>query len=105
MSTPDADVVVGRWKDGRIGTVRALRPYATYGSVAFKKPEGKSQNVTVQIAEEPHAGYSELVREIVKFMETKQPRVPNDETLEMFAFMDAAQRSKESGGAPTRLRR
>jgi hypothetical protein len=103
-STPDADVVVGRWKDGRIGTVRALRPYATYGSIAFKKPEGKSQNVTVQIVEEQRAGYGELVREIVKFMETKQPPVPNEETLEMFAFMDAAQRSKESGGAPVRLR-
>src|SRR5205809_1243133 len=42
MSTPDADVIVGRWKGGRIGTVRALRPYATYGAVVFKKPEGKS---------------------------------------------------------------
>jgi hypothetical protein len=104
MSTPDADVVVGRWKDGRIGTVRALRPYATYGAVAFKKPEGKSQNVTAQVVEEQHVGYTELVREIVKFMETKQPPVSNDETLEIFAFMDAAQRSKESGGAPTRLR-
>ncbi len=60
-STPDADVVVGRWNDGRIGTVRALRPYATYGSIAFKKPEGKSQNVTAQVVEEQHAGYGELV--------------------------------------------
>lgn len=104
MSTPDADVVVGRWKDGRIGTVRALRPYSTYGAVAFKKPEGKSRNVTTQIVTDAHVGYAELVREIVKFMETKQPPVSNDETLEIFAFMDAAQRSKESGGKPQRLR-
>jgi hypothetical protein len=105
MSTADADVVVGRWKDGRIGTVRALRPYSTYGAVAFKKPEGKSRNVTSQIVADAHdVGYGKLVREIVKFMETKQPPVSNDETLEIFAFMDAAQRSKESGGKPQRLR-
>src|SRR6266550_2672442 len=73
--TDGADVLVGRWRGGRIGTVRALRPYATYGAVVFKKPEGKSQNVTAQVVEEPHVGYAELVREIVKFMETKQAPV------------------------------
>jgi hypothetical protein len=30
--------------------------------------------------------------------------VANAETLEIFAFLDAAQRSKESGGKPTALR-
>src|SRR5580693_19924 len=34
--TPDADVLVGRWNDGRIGTVRALRPYSDYGAVVFR---------------------------------------------------------------------
>lgn len=104
MSTADADVVTGRWKDGRIGTVRALRPYSTYGAVVFRKPEGKSRNLTAQVVEEQNAGYGELVGEIVKFMETKQPPAPNDETLEIFAFMDAAQRSKEAGGKPMALR-
>ncbi len=36
----------------------------------------------------------------MKFFETGKPPVPNDETLEIFAFMDAAQRSKEEGGKP-----
>ena len=104
MATADADVIVGRWKDGRIGSVRALRPYSTYGAVAFRKPEGKSRDVTAEVIEEKHAGYGELVTEIVKFMETKQPPVSNAETLEIFAFMDAAQRSKDSGGRPMTLR-
>ena len=103
-STPDADVVVGRWKDGRIGTTRALRPYSNYGAVTFRKPEGKSRNVTAQVFDLSHSGYSELLQEIVKFMETKHPPVANDETLEIFAFLDAAQRSKESGGKPMKLR-
>jgi len=34
----------------------------------------------------------------VKFFETGKVPVANSDTLEMFAFMDAAQRSKEAGG-------
>jgi hypothetical protein len=39
-----------------------------------------------------------LVKEIVTFMQTKKPPVPNAVTLEIFAFMDAAQRSEAAGG-------
>jgi hypothetical protein len=49
-------------------------------------------------------GFKRLVQEIVKFFQTGQIPVPNEETLEIFAFMDAAQRSKEAGGQPMRLR-
>ena len=48
--------------------------------------------------------YRPLLLEIVKFFETKEPPFPNEDTLEMFAFMDAAQRSKEAGGVPMKLR-
>jgi hypothetical protein len=44
------------------------------------------------------------VKQIVTFFQTHKPPVPNEETLEIFAFMDAAQRSKESGGKPMKLR-
>ena len=40
----------------------------------------------------------------MKFFETGKPPVPNDETLEIFAFMDAAERSKDQGGKPVALR-
>jgi len=48
--------------------------------------------------------YVPLVRDIVHFMETKTPPFPNDVTLEMFAFMDAAQRSSDAGGKPMTLK-
>ena len=97
--TPDADVVVGKWKNGRLGSVRALRPYGNFGAVVFRANEKVSQS-------DPKAvdSYRPLLVEIVKFFETKQPPFPNEETLEMFAFMDAAQRSREAGGAPMKLR-
>jgi Oxidoreductase family, NAD-binding Rossmann fold len=48
--------------------------------------------------------YRPLVIEIVRFFETKNPPVPNTETLETIEFMDAATRSMKSNGAPVRLR-
>jgi hypothetical protein len=51
-----------------------------------------------------HTDYEGLVREIVKFFETGKAPVSNADTLEIFAFMDAAQRSKEAGGKPIRVR-
>jgi hypothetical protein len=96
--TDGADVVVGRWRGGRIGSVRALRPYGGYGAVVFRAKSVMQSNPKAS------AGYRPLVVEIVKFFETKQPPVSNEETMEIFEFLDAAQRSKEAGGAPMKLR-
>ena len=96
--TPDADVIVGRWKDGRIGTVRALRPYSDYGAVVFRPKQ------ILESPSRPADSYRPLLVEVMKFFETGQPPVSNQETLEIFAFMDAAQRSKDEGGRPMRLR-
>jgi hypothetical protein len=98
VSGADADEITCKWKDGRLGTVRALRPYGTYGAVVFRKG-----GVQVSPAK-PHTDYEGLVREIVKFFETGKPPVANANTLEIFAFMDAAQRSKEAGGKPEKLK-
>jgi hypothetical protein len=99
-SGENEDVIVGRWKDGRLGSVRAIRPYSDYGAVVTRGRE-----VTVL---HPKAGeatdYRPLLLEIVKFFATGKPPVPNEETLEIFAFMDAAQKSKEQHGRPVALR-
>ena len=44
------------------------------------------------------AVYEPLVAEIVKFFQTKISPVPAAETLELFAFMEAADESKRQGG-------
>ena len=96
--TPGADVVTGIWKDGRIGTVRANRPYSTFGAIVFRA----NQNEPILYSNiEP--GYSPLLREIVKFMRTGVPPVSNDETLKIYEFMDAAQQSREHGGIPVAI--
>src|SRR6185503_1512394 len=96
----DASVVTCRWKDGRIGTMRALRPYSDYGAVLFRKTE-KNQVSDVRPI---RASTAELDRELVKFFQTGTLPVANEETLELMAFLDAAQRSKEAGGKPMKLR-
>jgi len=108
--TEDADVITGKWADGRVGTVRTERPYGEYGAVVFRTmPKDAKGNARVKVEQSTAkmaAGnsYRQLLVEIVKFFETKEPPVSNDETLEIFAFMDAAQRSKEAGGTPQKLR-
>jgi hypothetical protein len=47
--------------------------------------------------------YVPLVKAIVEFMQTRTPAVPNSVTLEMYAFMDAAQKSRAQGGRAVKL--
>jgi hypothetical protein len=100
VESADASVVACRWKDGRVGTMRALRPYADYGVVLFRK-DAKGQTSQYSAVRSTRA---EFERELLKFFTTGVTPVPNEETLELMAFLDAAQRSKEAGGKPMRLR-
>ena len=100
-SGKDLDTIVGRWKDGRVGTVNAARPYSDYGALIFQ-----GRNVVENHPQQSASAtdYRPLVEQIVKFFQTGKPPVPNEETLEILAFLDAAQRSKEQGGRPVALR-
>jgi hypothetical protein len=48
-------------------------------------------------------GYGPLVVQIGAFFRSGQPPVTKDETLEIFAFMTAADASKQQGGAAVSL--
>jgi hypothetical protein len=98
VQTNDTDLVSGVWKDGRVGTYRGIRRNkADFGAVAFGSkaivPAGKG------------GGYEELCNEIGRFFKTRKPPVSPEETIEIFAFMEAADESKRQGGAPVSLAR
>jgi hypothetical protein len=98
IQTHDTDLVSGVWKDGRIGSYRGIRRHkADFGAIAF------GSKAIVQSARE--GGYEELCREIGKFFKTRKPPVSAEETVEIFAFMEAADESKRQGGAPVALSR
>lgn len=94
--TDGADVVVGIWKDGRIGTFRGTRDSKhDYGAVVFGKAGVGSQF--------GFEGYKPLVEQIGKFFKTGKPPIAPEETLEILAFMEAADESKRQNGAPIKL--
>ncbi len=95
-STDDFEFAVGRWSDGRIGSFRGIRAGKSgYGGTAFCEKE---------IAEiGAYGGYKPLVVEIAKFFRTRVPPIGAQETIELYAFMQAAAESKKAGGAPVRI--
>lgn len=96
IQADDADVITGVWKDGRVGTYRGLRRNKEeFGAVAF----GTKGIVPAM----KWGGYEELCGEIGKFFKTRKPPVEAEETLEILAFMEAADQSQRQGGAPVAL--
>jgi predicted dehydrogenase len=96
VATPAADFVTGVWKDGRVGTYRGIRKgKSTSGAMIFGTkgilPLGKTGT------------YSDLCQAIGRFFKTRQPPVSPEETIEVFAFMEAADESKRQNGAPVKL--
>ena len=90
------DVAVGVWKDGRIGTVRGIRQGRRgYGSTVYGTkgivPGGGFD------------GYEPLIEAIVTFFQTGKSPVPAAETLEILAFMEAADESRQQGGRPVTI--
>jgi hypothetical protein len=96
IQTKDTDLVSGTWKDGRVGTYRGIRRNkADFGAIAF------GSKGIVQASR--GGGYEELCREIGKFFKTRKSPVSAEETIEIFAFMEAADESKRQSGAPISL--
>lgn len=89
--TQDFDVVTGTWNDGRIGTFRGMRAGKhEYGGTAF----GTEGNLVLG----KYEGYEPLAVKIAEFFKTGISPVDSAETLEIYAFMEAADESKRRGG-------
>lgn len=97
VSLDEVDFVVGSWKDGRVGTLRGMRGKgATYGcNIVTEK--GTRMDLG------GYEGYRCLLVEIIQFFKTGVAPVSPDETIEMFAFMEAAHESKRRGGVPVKI--
>ena len=92
----DTDVVIGEWADGRIGTFRGTRTGKNeYGGTAY----GTNGNLVLG----PFKGYDNLLIQIVDFFKTGKLPVTPEETLEIYAFMEAADESKRNKGQSVSL--
>jgi len=94
VHTPDADVAVGEWADGRLATVRGMRKgsYALGFTAFAEKGVVPARSSTYY--------YRELLKQIVAMMQSRHSPVSPEELVEVVTFQEAANRSVERDGAP-----
>ena len=95
-STPQFDVVTGTWAGGRIGTLYGLRTPKTPHKVTVFGSKGVFD-------QEGGGDYAALVVEVMKFFKTGVVPIAPEETVEILAFMEAADESKRQGGRPVTI--
>jgi predicted dehydrogenase len=85
--------VKGTWKGGHVGIYR-------------EDPKGYGGTSKGEKGESPvgaYDGYHPLVVEVIRFFQTGVAPVAPEETIEIFAFMEAADESKRQGGAEVKI--
>ncbi|MBC7287325.1 MAG: Gfo/Idh/MocA family oxidoreductase [Armatimonadetes bacterium] len=91
--TAGAEVVVGRWKDERLGTVRGTRAGAhSYGFTAFCEKAVVPATVSTAYI------YRELLKRVVEMFQTGKAPLDIAETIEIMAFIEAAMESMQFDG-------
>jgi predicted dehydrogenase len=104
IHTPGADLASCQWKDGRIGIVRGIREGAqSYGQVVFGPKAVVSAPADTGAVPAKRSSYHGLVAAVVEFFRSGKSPVPIEETIEIMAFMEAADASKARGGAPVAI--
>lgn len=90
--------VTGIWSNGRKGIYREEK-----SKVTSQNYRGTARGDKGEAQVGAFDGYLPLAVEIMKFFQTGIAPVSPDETIEIVAFMEAAQESKDRGGAPVKI--
>ncbi|MBE0545736.1 MAG: Gfo/Idh/MocA family oxidoreductase [Verrucomicrobia bacterium] len=85
--------VLGNWRGGRKGVFREDKGFRGHAKGAKGEMDVGSFD-----------GYGPLVEAFMKFFQTGVAPVKPDETIELFAFMEAADESKRQDGAPVKIK-
>ncbi len=94
QTTADGKIeVIGKWAGGRTGIFREGKGYG-----------GKAKGTTGEGEVGKYDGYAPLVVEAVRMFQTGKVPVPAEETIELFAFMEAADESKRRDGKPVTIK-
>jgi predicted dehydrogenase len=90
----DHDLIVGVWRDGRIGTVRGNRKgNNTFGALIHR--ENGSQFADINAHRKPY--YASLLEHVIRMIETGTPPIDPEETIEIVRFIEAANDSRRTG--------
>lgn len=92
IDSPLGILVAGRWRDGRLGSVRGfVEGVAGFGFRAVGETGTRQELVSAQYI------YRELLKCVIAMFETGEPPLDSRETLEIIAFIETALRSAERG--------
>ncbi len=95
VHTEGLEFVTGTWKEGRIGTFRGIREgspnygFTVFGTNGIASSKGQTRGDSMEM--------------ICKFLVTGEPPVPNEETIEIYTFLEAAAESSQNGGIPVKM--
>jgi len=93
-----AEVIVGRWEDERIGSVRGTRAGAhAYGFTVWCENEVRACSINASYI------YRELLKKVVGMFESGIAPLDIAETIEIMAFIEAAAKSAQNEGQVTSL--
>lgn len=93
IDSPLGILVAGRWRDGRLGSVRGfVEGVAGFGFRAVGETGTRQELVSAQYI------YRELLKRVIAMFETGEPPIDVRETLEIIAFIETALKSAETGG-------
>lgn len=94
ISGEPADLLVGHWQDGRLGTVLAKRGGRWGFGCAVLTDNGYRHG---QAINEPPS-YALMIRKLLDFFAGGNPPADIQESLEVMAFLEAASQSRAAGG-------
>jgi predicted dehydrogenase len=98
VSTEGADTIVGRWGDGRLGTVRGTRRgQHRYGFAAFCEKRVVAAEIGTGVI------YRELLKQVVSMFTSGRAPLDPAVTVEIVGFIAAALRSAENHSTPARV--
>ncbi|WP_368668746.1 Gfo/Idh/MocA family protein [Sporosarcina sp. 6E9] len=94
IAEKEHDVMVGTWKNGKIGTARGIREGNSQFGALIHFENGKEY---FEVCPTRKSFYASLVEEIMAFFITGSSLVPLNETKEVIGFIEAANQSVVSG--------
>ncbi|MFM7924574.1 MAG: hypothetical protein ACKPJJ_30495, partial [Planctomycetaceae bacterium] len=110
--TPTAEFITAVWGDGRVGSYRGIKTGAVkYSATVFGESGVSTAGIYghgvpvkgVVPTDDRYVGYEGLAVEIARFFKGGPVPVTPQETLEIFALLQAAELSRAQQGAVVRL--
>ena len=94
VEKPGMDIIIGEWKDGRVGVMRGTRFDSRDSGCVVHSSGGTSFGLA--LSDPPY--YAVMLQEVMKFFQTGISPITISETLEIIAFLQAADLSRDQNG-------